>query len=58
MAGVLSWSVQLNSTQMEEFFAKDGKLYRVVYTMCITTRNGKKIRRPNGRPFRFVVEVK
>lgn len=29
----------------------------VVYSMTIRLRNGKVIRRPNGRPFRFTVRT-
>ena len=29
-----------------------------IYTMTITLRNGVKIRRPNGRPFRIKVSSK
>jgi len=28
----------------------------VIYRMVITTRNGKKIRRANGKPFRIVIK--
>ena len=30
----------------------------VIYTMTIRLRNGKVIRRPNGKPFRIVVRRK
>jgi hypothetical protein len=30
---------------------------KVIYTMSITTKNGRKIYRANGKPFRIVIKA-
>lgn len=42
----------------KDMFGSSGEEGAVVYTMTIRTKSGKVIRRPNGRPFRFVVRRK
>lgn len=42
----------------QNLFDAPGEGGEVIYTMTIRLRNGKVIRRPNGRPFRIVVRRK
>ena len=44
--------------EQQQLFGLPDDDERVVYCMTITLKNGKKIRRPGGGPFRFVVRSK
>lgn len=39
-----------------EIVEKDGKRYKVVYSRFVT-RNGKRVYHPNGKVYRFLVEI-
>lgn len=42
----------------QELFERAPESEDVIYTMTIRLRNGKVIRRANGRPFRIVIRRK
>ncbi|WP_293914643.1 MULTISPECIES: hypothetical protein [unclassified Sphingobacterium] len=41
-----------------EIIEKDGKRYKVVYTPYITRKDGKRQYHPQGKLYRFEVELK